>query len=344
MTREWERAEVKSPHLADPVSVVAIKEVPYVANSNRLQNINIYLPWMPTTASLVGSSLTSLPELHTPSRHPRWYVHVHGGAWRDPQLSATSIEAAVAHAFAEGVIGDDWSGPIDAIISINYTLSPFPTHPTLPYDPMSNEHSDPAREATHPAHVQDVLRGFAFLRSLGLIDCSYILSGHSCGACLAFQAALLPPQQWGSERIPAIPQPAALLGMNGLYDLPALIHGLGDTHAQLKDVYTNLLAIAFGADESQWPRASPARVDPDELAERLRKGQVPPLVVVDQSVHDQLVPTNQLDRMKAQLEKVRGLRIVQGCRCAGAHAAPWEDGFMIWDSVKDILKLLAEEN
>ncbi|KAL9097593.1 MAG: hypothetical protein Q9165_000490 [Trypethelium subeluteriae] len=342
MSREWQNAEVKSPHLAQPVSVIAVKEVPYIPNGNRLQNLNIYLPRTSKTAGLVATTLTAIPILDTPGRRPRWHVHVHGGAWRDPQLSATSIEAAVAHAFAEGLSEDTWSGPIDAIISINYTLSPFPTHPTLPYEPTTSHHSDPAREATHPAHIQDVLHAFALLRSLGLTDRSYILSGHSCGACLAFQAALEQPQHWGLERVPAIPQPAALVGLNGLYDLPELVHGLGDTHAQLKDVYANLLTIAFGAEEDKWPAASPARVDPVQLAKRLRDGRAPPLVLVDQSSQDQLVPMNQMERMKQQLDKVRGLRTVRGNRCVGVHAAPWEEGYIIWESVKDILKLLAE--
>lgn len=342
ITREWQRTEVKSPHLTKPVSVVAAKEVPYLATANRLQNLNIYLPWTSKTAGLIGTALTTLPVLETSGHHPRWHVHVHGGAWRDPQLSATSIEAAVAHAFADGLIDEVWSGPIDAIVSINYTLSPFPTHPTLPYDPTLSHHSDPAREATHPGHIQDVLHGFALLRSLGLTDRSYILSGHSCGACLAFQAALRPVRHWSLESLPEVPQPAALLGLNGLYDLPTLVHGLGDTHAQLEDVYANLLTIAFGSDESQWPAASPAHVNPDELAKRLRDGRAPPLVVVDQSAQDQLVPMNQMERMKERLQKVRGLRTMRGTRCVGVHAAPWEEGYMIWESVKDILKLLTE--
>ena len=342
VARVWQHIAVKSPHLAEAVSVVAIKEVPYITNGNRLQNLNIYLPWMPKTAELVDTALKELPTLQTPGRLPRWHVHVHGGAWRDPQLSATSIEAAVAHAFHKGLDGTEWSGPIDAIVSMNYTLSPFPTHPTLPYDPKSSDPRDPAREAQHPTHVQDVLHRYALLRSLGLTDRSYILSGHSCGACIAFQSALQPTRHWGVIDLPEIPQPAALLGMNGLYDLPNLVYGLGDSHAHLKEVYADLQTIAFGADECTWPAASPARVDADELAKRLQDGRAPPLVVVDQSSQDQLVPMNQVEQMKQQLDKIQGLRVVRGNRCVGEHAAPWKEGYIIWDSVKGILKLLAD--
>ena len=128
--------------------------------------------------------------------------------------------------------------------------------------------------------------------------------------------------------------------MNGLYDLPTLVHGLGETHAHLKAVYADLQAIAFGPDESRWPAASPMRVDPKELENWIKDGRAPPLVVVDQSSKDQLVPMNQMEKMKLQLDKVHDLRIVKGNRCVGVHAAPWEEGYIIWDSVKDVLKLL----
>jgi hypothetical protein len=51
-------------------------------------------------------------------------------------------------------------------------------NPPLPYDAIKDNHTDLAREAVHPQHVSDVLRGLALLGSLGLTDGSYILSGH----------------------------------------------------------------------------------------------------------------------------------------------------------------------
>ena len=38
---EWQLAEVTSPHLAHPVSVVAAKDISYAANANRLKNLSI---------------------------------------------------------------------------------------------------------------------------------------------------------------------------------------------------------------------------------------------------------------------------------------------------------------
>jgi hypothetical protein len=36
---EWQLAEVTSPHLDHPVSVVAAKAIPYLPNANRFQNL-----------------------------------------------------------------------------------------------------------------------------------------------------------------------------------------------------------------------------------------------------------------------------------------------------------------
>ena len=218
---QWQLSEVTSPRLEDPVSVIAAKNIPYLPDTHRLQNLSIYLPNNPETASLIGTKPDFLPAPDSPSSLPRYLVHVHGGAWRDPQLNAESIEPTVAHAFST----TDGSTPLTAIASINYTLSRFPTHPTLPYDAINDSYADPAREATHPQHVSDIFHGLALLRAFGLTDQSYILSGHSCGACLALQAILQPPQYYGLENLHHAPRPAALLGLNGLYDLPQLVHG-----------------------------------------------------------------------------------------------------------------------
>lgn len=271
---------------------------------------------------------------------PRYHVYIHGGAWRDPQLTSKSIEPAVAHAFCAA---GDTAASISAIASINYTLSPYPTHPALPYDAIKDNHSDPAREAVHPQHVSDVLHGLALLHSFGLTDRSYILSGHSAGACPAFQATLQPPRHYGLDYLAEAPCPAAILGLNGLYDLPGLVNGLDASHEHLRAEYQMFLSSAFGADQSRWPAASPAHFDAANIAERVREGKAPRLVVLDQSTEDHLVPMNQSQRLQANLSKVSGLRVVEGHRCTGKHDAPWEQGLMIWESLKDIFRLLQKQ-
>jgi kynurenine formamidase len=299
----WQLAGVSSPH-ANPVQVIAAKDISYIPNNNRLQTPNIYLVRTQDTSKLIGTPVTALPVAvsHNQFRKPNWQVHIHGGAWRDGQLTAKSIEAAVAHAFSAG------DAPITAIASINYTVSPFPNVPpwmsTTPYDPFKNNHSDPAHEVVHPQHVSDVLHGLVLLRSYGLKDGTYILSGYSCGACLAFQAVLQAPSYYELDKSLEPPRPAAILGFNGLYDLPNLVYRLGPSHAHLKDDYDGFLGIAFETNRIKWPAASPVSLDVEADAKRIEVGRAPRLVMLDQSSDDQLVPMNQWDTFEGHLKKV----------------------------------------
>lgn len=329
----WKLDSLAIPHEARRTPIIAARNVPYTVEANERQNLNVYLPRTAQSLHLVEKPFNTLPHVQNEEALPRWHVHIHGGAWRDPLLRSRSIETEAAIAFS------DESRLIDGIISIDYTLSPFPTHPSLPYDMTKGDRDDPSREARHPQHVSDVLNAFRLLRSLGLNDGSYILTGHSAGACLAFQSHLMLPDHWGVA-LPRPPRPAALVGLNGLYDLPDLVYRLGDSHEHLSEVYKDLLAQAFGSDEIQWSIASPARLDTKQLDEKICKGEAPPLVLIDQSTEDQLVPTNQADTMESKLRQVRGLKVVRGQRCKGAHAAPWEGGQIIWDTLKDVFALL----
>ena len=300
ITTTWQQSEVTSPQLAGCVPVIVAKGLPTVHKGNRLQNLNIYLPRNSSSMQLVGQCVDSLPSLPITKIPPMWYVHIHGGAWRDPNLTAASIEATVAHAFSDpaGAI------PIAGIASINYTVSPFPTHPTMPYDLRDNSNRDTAREARHPDHVRDVVNGLNLLHTLGLTDGSYVLSGHSCGACIAMQAVFVPPTHWGLTGLPEPPRPAAFIGLNGLYDLPGLVTGLNDSHKHLKDAYESIVSQAFGSAEQDWLKASVAHISLDRLSERSQEGRLPQIIVLDQSPQDQLVPMNQHERIMQHLKNV----------------------------------------
>ncbi|KAK4505121.1 hypothetical protein PRZ48_003084 [Zasmidium cellare] len=146
----------------------------------------------------------------------------------------------------------------------------------------------------------------------------------------------------GNPASGAAPDLGALVGLNGLYDLPDLVYGLGTSREHLSGVYKDLLAHAFGSEEGQWPIASPARIHPTQLQERLQRREVSKLVLLDQSAEDQLVPLNQADKMEAALKQADGLLVVRGNRCKGTHAAPWEEGEIIWNTIQDVLALLAK--
>lgn len=334
----WQASAVNSPHFSCPTAVVVGLDIPYLPNSNRFQTLNLYLPSNAETLALVGTPATTLPKCSDQSTLPPYHVHIHGGAWRDPELTATSIEPMVAHAFADTKI----ASPLAAVASINYTISPFPNHPTLPYASITDNHSDPSRDAIHPQHVSDVLQALKLLRSFGLSHRSYMLSGHSAGACTGFQAILESPSYYGLSAAIDVPYPVAMLGLNGLYDLPDLVYALGASHGHLREEYKDLLSSAFGSEESGWAAASPARFSPASIAERVKKGQAPSLVLLDESTEDQLVPMVQLEQLQSVLAKVDGLQVLKGRRCTGKHSAPWEDGMMIWESIQDVLQALRE--
>ena len=79
--------------------------------------------------------------------------------------------------------------------------------PPVPYDAIKDNHTDLAREAVHPQHVSDTLHSLALLSSLGLTSGSYVLSGHSAGACLALQSVLQPRGTTVSATCPSRPAP-----------------------------------------------------------------------------------------------------------------------------------------
>ncbi len=83
---------------------------------------------------------------------------------------------------------------------------------------------------------------------------------------------------------------------------------------------------------------------PTVMAEQVRDSRAPRLVVLDESTKDQLVPMNQRERLEAKLDEVEGLQLTRGHQCTGSHAAPWEQGVMIWDSIRDVLGLLQKKN
>lgn len=342
----WQPAEVTSPRLDHPVPVIAARDIPYISHANRLQNLSIYLPQTPETAGLAGTPVTSLPGADAPARLPRYLVHVHGGAWRDPRLTCASIEPAVACAFSGAGLA-----PVAAIASLNYTASRSATRPRrswrIPPSPTT-----PSRTTTPTWLARPSTRSTSATRC----------TAWPCSAPSAYQRVLRPvrpqrrrlpgapvrpaaPGHYGLGYLPEPPYPAALLGLNGLYDLPALAtsDGLGASHAHLRDDYERLLSGAFGTDQDAWPAVSPASFDPADIAARIREGNAPRLVVLDQSTEDQLVPMNQKDRLTAALAKIPGLRVAQGHRLTGKHAAPWEEGITIHQSLLDTLQLLRED-
>ncbi|KAF8853693.1 hypothetical protein BDZ45DRAFT_677499 [Acephala macrosclerotiorum] len=123
--------------------------------------------------------------------------------------------------------------------SLNYRLST--PHP-LPRFAQFTETGSAARYVKHPEHLNDVVAALHFLQERFGMGRNSILVGHSRGATLAFQIL----NQVGIET------PAAVLGVEGIYDLGKL----RDDHANIP-MYQYFLESAFGTDEEVWKAASP---------------------------------------------------------------------------------------
>ena len=126
---------------------------------------------------------------------------------------------------------------IAGFASINYRLSPYPSHPSDPSSP-----SDPSRNAKHPNHIHDVLNAIRLLQKEYGFGERYLLVGHSCGATLAFQVAMI--RRGEGPYKPGYEKPVGVLGVEGVYDMVAL----RDNHKE-EAVYQEIIENVFGTDE-----------------------------------------------------------------------------------------------
>ncbi|SMR42820.1 unnamed protein product [Zymoseptoria tritici ST99CH_3D1] len=257
---------------------------------------------------------TCIPRPTSSNDHSRlWIVYIHGGAWSDPLQSASTFDTAQSLLLASPTVSH-----IAGFASINYRLSPAPSHRTDPSNP-----ADPARNARHPDHVNDVLKAILHLQETYRFAERYVLVGHSCGACLALQVAM--KRYWGQQYAPTaglemnVVPPVAVLGIEGLYDLPALVK----FHAA-QPFYRGFVERAFGEGERAWAAASPAHAD---LRKSWEEGK---LVVIAHSREDELVEWEQPELMLRSLEE-QGFRgtgspRVRLLELRGKHDQVWEEG------------------
>ncbi|KAK0747457.1 Alpha/Beta hydrolase protein [Apiosordaria backusii] len=300
-------------------------QVPYVPGTTdnsglSLQTLDV---WLPASATVAPDGTVQEPPdaVSLPSQSGHWVVYIHGGAWRDPLIDASSFSPtainllqAAASSYAKGSV------PIAGVASLNYRLSPHPNHPV--------DGRDPNREAKHPDHISDILTGLAFLQRLGGATGSWLLSGHSCGATLAFQAVMA-PSRWGLDT--TIVKPTVVVGLNGLYDLAGFITMPPPDYAGLGDAYEEFTRGAFGDDEKVWQDACPATAD--DWTSEWQEGKQ---VVLAQSRDDSLVPYGQLEKMGAYLSKSSSLHIRE-MEAGGDHDDIWKKGDRLAEILYDVV-------
>nr|OQO31688.1 hypothetical protein B0A51_01036 [Rachicladosporium sp. CCFEE 5018] len=282
---------------------------------------NLIMSFTSSTVPYSTISTLNTLALHLPTTPPKpaqgiWLICIHGGAWCDPLITSTCFDATLKH-----LLSSSPASHISGIASLNYRLSPYPSHPTEPSSPH-----DPARNAKHPDHITDVLTAILFLQDKYKFGDRYILIGHSCGATLAFQVAK--KRYWGkqfgsTEALELnVEPPFAIIGVEGIYDLPTFV----EEYAH-EPFYRGFVEHAFGRDEVVWKEASVVDVDWEDSWTEGRE------IVILHSDADKLVSLKQPERMwKALGEK--GWKDDEGAerrkrfvKLKGLdHDEVWEDG------------------
>jgi acetyl esterase/lipase len=329
----WTRLEEPNAPADTPGTTVIWHKasVPYLRSGKAcaLQTLDIWIP--------ASNPNTNPPSSHTlPSPEQggdTLIIYLHGGAWRDPFITASSFTAAATNLLHRNNNNKNNNTPkIAGLISLNYRLSPHPAHP-------ASDPSDPSRHAAHPDHNADVLAGLSFVHRL-LRDTAagkkkkWILAGHSCGATLAFQA-VMDPVRWGLDlgvETGGVVKPDAVVGFNGLYDLAGFIRAPPEGYGHLREGYREFVEGAFGGDEKVWGAVCPATAEGGWVREWVGdgdegEGKKKGVVVLVQSREDTLVPWRQVEVMRACLEREGSGRVdVRVLEAEGDHNEIWQDG------------------
>lgn len=226
--------------------------------------------------------------------------YIHGGAWRDPLVDASSFATTV-----DLLASTEVTHAVAGYASINYRLSPYPNHPTKP-----SSADDPSRNAEHPDHINDVTRALFFLEEKYKISGRYVLVGHSCGATLAFQV----PIEY--NHFTMVPQPACIIGSEGIYDIPSLVK----VHDHVP-YYRQFCCAAFGNVEKAWVEASPYTAKTQAIWANTRT------LIISHSEEDDLVEKEQATKM---LERFAETPEWHGqsryTPVTGSHNETWEKG------------------
>ncbi|KAL8985202.1 MAG: hypothetical protein Q9205_001023 [Flavoplaca limonia] len=319
--------------------------IPYTSPATSLQTLDLHIP------------------IYPPSYPSYTIIYIHGGAFRDPLITSKSMLPSLPFLFPSTSISlttklpsinhdrDDSDGNnnngqgenhIEAIVSVNYRLIPYPTHPTHPSTP-----GDENRNAKWPDQVDDVRAAIEWLSSSSdSVDelgkergrCSrltsqseIILVGHSVGATIAFALALELGYRDDADRDDVeglMHKIAAVVGIEGIYDFTAL----RDAHLDYRSIYEDFTNGAFGAEaDGNWEKGNVIRM----IADGMEMGKTA-VVVLGQSREDELVEWSQIETMGQALREKdwrKGAEDGEGVakqvlfeELRGGHDEIWEKG------------------
>ncbi|KAJ4338388.1 hypothetical protein N0V87_003931 [Didymella glomerata] len=304
-----------------------ISSIPYADSSNTLQSLDIWLP---------------RPVEQSDPKSSTWIVYVHGGAWRDPTQDSRCIEPTLSHLLKSHAATID---KLAGIASLNYRLSPYPSHPTSPSTP-----SDTSRNAVHPEHVRDVAAALTFLRNEYGMQ-RWVGAGHSCGATLLLQYVSGIGLDTALEG-----GPEGLVLLCGVYNIPLLLqnHDPPACPENISKIYYEFIAGAFGSDQSVYRSVSP--VAGTYGTKQWKEGK---LMVLAHSYEDELIERQQRDVMCVALDREgwgivmedgdgeanigAGSRVLEVRDLKGGHDWIWEDGEQVANLLADVVGRLVKE-
>jgi hypothetical protein len=209
---------------------------------------------------------------------------------------------------------------IAGFASINYRLSPYPSHPDDPSSP-----DDPSRNVHYPDHLIDVAQGLLYLEEHYHIGDRYLLVGHSAGATMVFEL-----HNWYMPRA-MLPVPAAVLGVAGIYNFEAFIEDHSETPA-----YRELIENAF-PDKRLWERASPYKNHlPNYAAWEQAKA-----IIISHSDQDELVEKAQSSYMLERARMAPHCKDkVHFLKAGGEHDEIWASGTILADLITKSIEIL----
>ncbi|EAQ84044.1 hypothetical protein CHGG_10448 [Chaetomium globosum CBS 148.51] len=311
-------------------------------NNNTTTTLQTLDVWIPANNTTTPPPASSPPPHNSPNNH--YLIYIHGGAWRDPTITSASFTPTATNLLLRAQASSPTPTPTSAetgsrrdddggcgfagLISLNYRLSPHPAHP-----PASAEDAV-ARGVRHPGHVADVRAGLAFLGRLGILSGDCIEGGEGEGGEVEGEKGGAGGEEGGGKG-EGKQQPAALVGFNGLYDLAGFIAAPPEGYAHLRDGYREFVEGAFGANEGTWRDVCPATAEGKWLGEWIGdEATAKKTVVLVQSREDTLVPWEQLEAMRARLER-EGRVDVKVMEATGNHDDVWREGGRLAEPPRD---------
>jgi kynurenine formamidase len=222
----------------------------------------------------------------------RFCSYIHGGAWRSPVQDSKDLQPALSQLLTL-TSSKETINHVAGFASINYGLS-------------TGVHDEKSLDVKHPQHIQDVIKALNWLRAeydvgaqdethTGKSGWDWIVVGHSCGATIAFHLSMSYSKPWGTPQEGSFTgkPPIAVVGLEGLYDLPLL----NQVHLD-EPIYAAFITSAFGSDRKIWKEVSPAY---GQFKPAFHNGGLR-LVVLGHSSEDELVGWEQVGAMWRVLE------------------------------------------